>query len=52
MSDNTAPTDWTQDMTQQKKDAIELDSIKGKWITIRITWLGKVYTLPTYMLPP
>ena len=43
MSDNTTPTDWTQDVTQQEKDAIELDSIKGKWITI---------TLPTYMLPP
>ena len=51
MSDNTTPSNWTDDMTQQEKDAVELDSVTGKWITIRFKWMDKVIHLTNVYAP-
>ena len=51
MSDNTIHTNWTDNMTQQERDAVELDSVKGKWITIQFTWMDKTIHITNVYAP-
>ena len=44
-------TNWTDDTTQQEKDAIELDSVNGKWITIQFTWMDKTIHITNVYAP-
>ena len=44
-------SNWTELMTQPEKDAIEDDSIIGKWLTIKFQWLNKTIHLTNLYAP-